>query len=120
MTLMFVALFALGTGQAAAECKGSAKSACSSSKSCSWVSGYTKKDGNKVKGHCRSKSKSGNSSSNKKDIKSKDKKSKDKKSKDKKSKNKKSKSKKSKDKKSKSKKSKDKKSKDKKSKNNKK
>ncbi len=132
--LMLVALFALGTSQAAAECKGSSKSACSTSNSCTWVSGYTKQDGNKVRGYCRAKGKSGDAAGknkdkkskskssddvSKKDKKSKDKKSKDKKSKDKKSKDKKSKDKKSKDKNKKDKKSKDKNKKDKKSKDNK-
>ena len=107
--IMFVALFALGIGQAVAECKGSSKTACSSSGGCTWVAGYSKKDGNKVRGYCRSKGKSGDAAGKQKNKKSKDKKSKDKKSKDKKSKNKKSKDKKSKAKKSKDKKSKDKK-----------
>ena len=106
-------VFSFMTGSViAAECKGSSKSSCSANSSCTWVKGYSKKDGAKVRGYCRSKGKSGDArdkkSKDKKSKKSKDKKSK--KSKDKKSKKSKDKkSKKSKDKKSK--KSKDKKSK---------
>ena len=86
----------------AAECKGSSKSSCSTNSSCTWVKGYSKKDGAKVRGYCRSKGKAGDAkkSKDKKSKKSKDKKSK--KSKDKKSKKSKDKkSKKSKDKKAK-------------------
>ena len=102
LTVMF-SLF-ITSNAFAADCKGASKSSCGAG-SCSWVSGYSKKDGSSVKGYCRAKGKSGDSkdkkskSSKSKDSKSKDSKSKDKKSKDKKSKDKKSKDKKSKDKK---------------------
>ena len=117
--MVLAIMFALNVNIAqAADCSGSSKSSCSTGNACTWVSGYSRKDGTKVRGYCRAKGKSGEARDKKKskDIKSKDKKSKDKKSKDKKSKDKKSKDKKSKDKKSKDKKSKDKKSKKKKSK----
>jgi len=116
--IMFAALIAFSTSNAvAAECNGKSKSSCSSDKSCTYVSGYNKKDGTKVKGYCRAKGNSGSTSSKKsKDSKSSTTKSKESKSKSTKSKDSKSTSSKSKDTKSKDKKSKDKKSKDKKSK----
>jgi len=105
-----------------AECKGSSSGACSTNPACTWVSGYSKKDGSKVRGYCRTKGKSG-ASLNKKEGKKadktsskkpvagkKDKKVKEKKSKDKKAKDSESKKKQSKDKTSKDRKSKDKKS----------
>ena len=105
----------------AASCKGKSESSCSADKNCSWVSGYKRKDGVKVSGHCRAasgkanKEQTQNKSKNKKsETKAqKDKSSKDKKSKDKSSKSTKSTDKKSKDKSSKTAKSTDKKSKDK-------
>ena len=48
----------LGAGNAQAEgssCKGKSRSACSSASDCSWVDGYTRKDGAKVKSFCRAK-----------------------------------------------------------------
>jgi len=39
----------------AAECKGMEKAACEGQASCSWVDGYTRKDGVKVSSHCRKK-----------------------------------------------------------------
>jgi hypothetical protein len=63
--ILFVSLF-LGavSAQAASTCKGSAQAACQANSSCSWVKGYTRKDGAKVSAHCKSKpKKSGGSSS---------------------------------------------------------
>ena len=111
-------LFLIQGNVYSAECKGSSSGACSSNPACTWVSGYSKKDGSKVRGYCRTKGKSGASASKKESKKSdktsskksvdgkKDKKVKEKKSKDKKAKNKESKKKKSKDKTSKDRKSK--------------
>ena len=110
----------------AASCKGKSQSSCSADNNCSWVSGYKRKDGVKVSGHCRAasgkanKEKTQKKSENKKseskaqkNKSTKDKKSTDMKSKDKSSKSTKSTDKKSKDKSSKSTKSSNKKSKDK-------
>lgn len=111
-------LFLIQGNVYSAECKGSSSGACSSNPACTWVSGYSKKDGSKVRGYCRTKGKSGASPSKKESKKSdktsskksvdgkKDKKVKEKKSKDKKAKDKESKKKKSKDKTSKDRKSK--------------
>lgn len=107
--ILLIALLALGTNNAvAAGCKGKSKSSCSSDSSCTWVSGYTKQDGSKVKGYCRTKGQSGS----KHDKKSSGKKNTDKKPKDKKVSDSKSDHKNTSDMKSKDKKSKDKKSKD--------
>ena len=51
--------------QAAAACKGLESSACQSNDSCSWVKDYTRKDGVKVAGHCKSKPKTSSKSGNK-------------------------------------------------------
>jgi len=111
-------LFLIQGNVYSAECKGSSSGACSSNPACTWVSGYSKKDGGKVRGYCRAKGKSGESLSKKAGKKSdktsskksvdgkKDKKVKEKKSKDKKAKGNESKKKKSKDKTSKDRKSK--------------
>jgi hypothetical protein len=108
---VIASLFFLMQGNVyAAECKGSSSGACSSNPACSWVSGYSKKDGSKVRGYCRTKGKSGASPSKKESKKSdkksskksvagkkekkvKEKKDKDKKAKDNESKKKKKKSK---------------------------
>jgi len=51
----------------AAECKGLESGPCQKNDSCSWVKPYTRKDGVKVKGHCKSKpTKSGKSDTRKK------------------------------------------------------
>jgi hypothetical protein len=47
--------FGAGTLQAASQCKGLDKGACERNAECSWVDSYTRKDGVKVSGHCRSK-----------------------------------------------------------------
>ena len=111
-------LFLIQGNVYSAECKGSSSGACSSNPACTWVSGFSKKDGSKVRSYCRTKGKSGASPSKKESKKSdktsskksvdgkKDKKVKEKKSKDKKGKDKESKKKKSKDKTSKDRKSK--------------
>ncbi|GMR06932.1 MAG: hypothetical protein BMS9Abin25_1571 [Gammaproteobacteria bacterium] len=60
--LFVLSAFALPV-QAAKECKGSSKSACTSSSSCTWVSGYSRADGEKVKSYCRAAAGKGSSSS---------------------------------------------------------
>lgn len=69
MTLAFSAVLALAAQSTAfaAECKGMEKAACERQESCSWVDGYTRKDGVKVSSHCRKKGgkKSSSSSSSK-------------------------------------------------------
>jgi len=54
-------VLALGGGSAWAEsaCKGMAQSGCEEAADCLWVGGYEKKDGKKVAGYCRTKSKGG-------------------------------------------------------------
>lgn len=55
ITLTCLAFLVFGsTAQAASSCKGKTQSACSSASSCSWVKSYKRKDGVKVKAHCRS------------------------------------------------------------------
>ena len=54
-TVFFI--FTSSTVFSASACKGGSKSQCGVS-DCTWVNGYKKKDGSKVKGYCRSKSKS--------------------------------------------------------------
>lgn len=53
----FLLTLALGLGAASAQaaCKGSAQSACEKDPSCSWVKGYTRKDGVEVSPYCKSK-----------------------------------------------------------------
>jgi hypothetical protein len=41
--------------QAESQCKGLEKRDCENRDSCSWVDSYTRKDGVKVSGHCRTK-----------------------------------------------------------------
>jgi hypothetical protein len=50
---------AVGSAQAASACKGLEKAACGKKADCTWVEGYTKKDGAKVSGYCRTKSSGG-------------------------------------------------------------
>lgn len=38
----------------AAQCKGLAKDPCAAETACSWVDGYTRKDGRTVSAHCKS------------------------------------------------------------------
>jgi hypothetical protein len=55
------------TSIGAAECKGLESGPCQKNDSCSWVKPYTRKDGVKVKGYCKSKpTKSGKSDAEKK------------------------------------------------------
>lgn len=49
--------------QAASACKGLDNSACGSTNACSWVDGYTRKDGKSVKSFCRTKATNKKSSS---------------------------------------------------------
>lgn len=43
------------SGSALAACKGNTKTACSTDTTCSWVESHTRKDGARVKAHCRTK-----------------------------------------------------------------
>ena len=56
-TIITVAALALGaaSAQAASACKGLEKAACESNTSCTWVDGYTRKDGAKVSAYCKGK-----------------------------------------------------------------
>ena len=38
---------------AASECKGKAQDACAATEACTWVEGYTRKDGRAVSSYCR-------------------------------------------------------------------
>lgn len=40
---------------AASQCKGMAENACQAQAQCTWVDGYTRKDGRSVAAHCKSK-----------------------------------------------------------------
>ncbi len=53
--VVWLASWALGPVLAAGPCKGLSKSRCEGSASCNWVSGYTTKDGAKVRAYCRAK-----------------------------------------------------------------
>jgi len=44
-----------GSALAESACKGLSKSSCSVKSTCSWVKGFTNKNGNKVSAHCRTK-----------------------------------------------------------------
>ena len=61
----FAVALALSLGaanlQAASACKGLEKKACGNKSDCTWVDPYTRKDGGKVSGHCKSKPKKSNS-----------------------------------------------------------
>jgi hypothetical protein len=64
--ILFVSLcFGAVSAQAASACKGSAKAACEGNSNCSWVNGYTRKDGAKVAPHCKSKPKKSSGSASK-------------------------------------------------------
>lgn len=51
------ALFATAASQVtfASDCKGLEANNCAAKSSCSWIDGYTRKDGRKVKSFCRAK-----------------------------------------------------------------
>jgi len=54
--LILTVAFALtGSIAAKSQCQGLSESECSSNDSCTWVSGYEQKDGDKVKAYCRAK-----------------------------------------------------------------
>jgi hypothetical protein len=53
--LLSLSLWTLNPALAGNSCKGLSKSTCEGSASCSWVSGYTTKDGAKVSAYCRAK-----------------------------------------------------------------
>lgn len=48
-----VSTLTAGSATAAAQCKGLAQDRCAAQNGCSWVDPYTRKDGIKVSGHCR-------------------------------------------------------------------
>lgn len=53
---MYVLALGLTAGAFAdSPCKGLSESECSSNGKCTWVSGYSQKDGDKVKAYCRAK-----------------------------------------------------------------
>ncbi|GAA6154017.1 hypothetical protein [Pseudoteredinibacter isoporae] len=52
-TLLAVLALSLSSLGYSKDCKGQSQSACGKSGSCSWVDGYQRKDGKKVKGYCR-------------------------------------------------------------------
>ncbi len=76
---VFVAMMFSFSAEAASSCKGMSQSSCSAASDCSWVSGYKRKDGVQVSGHCRAAS--GKASTKKTQKKSDNKKSGDKNSK---------------------------------------
>lgn len=41
---------------AASQCRGMAQDACAADTGCSWIEGYTRKDGRSVSAHCRTRS----------------------------------------------------------------
>jgi hypothetical protein len=56
-TILTSAVLALAAAplHAQSACKGLEKGGCEKKESCSWVDAYTRKDGVKVAGHCRTK-----------------------------------------------------------------
>jgi hypothetical protein len=59
LALLTAALAALCTAPTLADsaCKGLEQAMCEGKAGCSWVAGYTRKDGIQVSGHCKSKGK---------------------------------------------------------------
>lgn len=57
-TLSLIGLTQSNAASAASACKGLESAACDASSSCSWVEGYTRKDGRAVKSFCRAKASS--------------------------------------------------------------
>jgi hypothetical protein len=55
--LFTLAALSAGPVSAQSACKGLSESACGTASSCSWVKGYTRKDGREVASYCRVKSK---------------------------------------------------------------
>ena len=45
----------VGSGAETSACKGLEQTACEKKSDCAWVAPYTRKDGNKVSGYCRTK-----------------------------------------------------------------
>jgi hypothetical protein len=58
-----VGLFVMSStpAQAKSDCSGQSQSACEGAGSCSWVEAFDRKDGAKVKAHCRAKPQAGQS-----------------------------------------------------------
>jgi hypothetical protein len=54
--LLSAALVAAGAGPVCAEsaCKGLEQAVCTGNGNCTWVDGYTRKDGKQVSSHCKS------------------------------------------------------------------
>lgn len=50
---LLFAMLALPLGVQASACKPLGQSQCQTSKACTWVGGYTRKDGRKVNAYCR-------------------------------------------------------------------
>jgi hypothetical protein len=67
VALFSIALIAISAGPVLAEsaCKGLEQPVCEGNGDCSWVNGYTRKDGKQVSGHCKSIGKTSGSSSTK-------------------------------------------------------
>lgn len=55
LTLLLVGWIAALPAAAANDCKGLSKQACDGTQACSWVKGYTRKDGREVAPYCRAK-----------------------------------------------------------------
>lgn len=56
-TLAMCIFLSATTASAATSCKGKTQNACSSDSACSWIKGFSKKDGKKVSAYCRAKPK---------------------------------------------------------------
>ncbi|WP_157726375.1 hypothetical protein [Imhoffiella purpurea] len=52
--ILLAAVMAPAPVLAESACKGLEKAACETKSSCNWVNGYTRQNGTKVSGHCRS------------------------------------------------------------------
>lgn len=55
ISLFVLSLAAAPAAMAASSCKGLDQPACSADTACTWVAGYTRKDGVVVKDYCRNK-----------------------------------------------------------------
>lgn len=77
LSILSLSVLLLSPVHAASACKGLSKSSCGSKSSCTWVDGYTRKDGKQVSAYCRtvSKKKSDSKQSDKSKSSSSDKKS---------------------------------------------
>lgn len=58
LTALLLGMFAFqGAAYAKGDCSGQKMKACNANDKCTWVKRYQKKDGTKVKGHCKAKGK---------------------------------------------------------------